>query len=92
MSDNSLRRHLIRQFFHPETTSEGQLAIESVLTSQEQLDQLHQSIADNIGAVPVDPGPVIANQHPILAWLWQHREEIMKFVMSIVALFSAVGS
>lgn len=27
---------------------------------------------------------------PILDWLWEHREEIIKFIMQIIALFSTV--
>ena len=27
---------------------------------------------------------------PILDWLWAHKDEILKFVLSIIALFAAV--
>lgn len=27
---------------------------------------------------------------PILDWLWEHKEEILKFILSIIALFAAV--
>ena len=27
---------------------------------------------------------------PILDWLWEHREEILKFILSIIAMFAVV--
>ena len=36
----------------------------------------------------VDPEPDV--KHPLLLWLWEHREEILKFILSIVMMFMAV--
>lgn len=39
---------------------------------------------------PVGAGP--AKQHPLLQWLWNHRQQILQFVLSIIALFSGGGA
>src|SRR5262245_57316486 len=88
--ERQLYRHLNRELDNPDVDEATKNHIRSVLSDGDMFDVLHdmvQSKLDNDSVqADVTPSPT-PRQHPILMWLWDHRAEILAFVLQIVAMF-----
>jgi hypothetical protein len=60
-------------------------AIQQVLDNPAMLSQAHTRIAAEVPVQESGSGTA----HPILDWLWAHKELILQIIMTIVALFAS---
>lgn len=75
---NHIRRTLLRiESRHPEHKE----AICKILSDENLLGQTMDQVKAELGDAPAN--------HPILDWLWEHRETIIKVILTIISLLAS---
>lgn len=85
-----LRLHLRRMLRSGEYAADKAAAIRQVLADDDMLAALAAYAAQsNPGLLGADPSqtPILDWLKEVGKWLWDHREEIMAFIMEIIKLF-----
>lgn len=76
-----------------DTTFRQRLAVRVALFLPRKRRELERAITElalTTGALPpeaTDDGVYRGNWEDLLDWLWEHRNEILEFVMTIISLF-----
>ena len=92
------QRTLVRTLHRMKREGSDPISINAVLKDPRMLNQLGVNVnqlAAHYGVMglleSISTGPTTpAKQRPVLQWLWAHRQEIMAFIMQIVAMFTKV--
>lgn len=80
-----VRRHLKRTLKEGGLTEAQVANVRKALASKRMLDELCSRV--NVRAEPALAGAKAFGDGQILNWLWEHRTEILEFVMQIVQMF-----
>lgn len=77
----TLRRMSKRGQLTKEQAAFCRLVADSPAMTAKLADRVDQHVRKSFTAAP--------KEYPLLAWLWEHRAEILAFVLEIVKLFTA---